>query len=321
MLPNNLSENNFSLICNKKRRVITVEFVIDTNGDFSNNKLPLLYYEIYPSTIIVKNRYNYDDVLHISQNNQELLYLKNIAEKYYKRRLNITQPTYNLDNYGNLTEISYENMNSWSHTLIEMMMINANRIVTEHMNKYNVKIPQRIHPEPLSLSIDDMITGDELIDSIIMIQKYKNASYDKDKNGHYGLNLENYTHFTSPIRRYNDIIVMRMIEGYIYENLDDLLKHINEREFLNSSLEKLYKKWKLMSHLSNHNNTIFEAYIVNLTKVGIKFYIKNIGYDGFIHIKYIDNELFKTFFVGKIIQLKCTKIDFTSFNDIFWNIC
>ncbi len=318
MLPNNLSENKLSLICGQKRRVITVEFVIDTNADFSDNKLPILYYDIYPSTIIVKNRYNYDNVLSLES---EFTYLKDLTEKYYKRRLNVIQPTYKLDDNGNLCEIFYENMNSWSHTLIEMMMINANRIVTEHMNNYNIKIPQRIHPKPISLCIDDMITGDEMIDSIIMIQKYKNASYDKDKNGHYGLNLENYTHFTSPIRRYNDVIVMRMIEGYIYENLDDLLKHINERENLNSALEKLYKKWKLMGFLQNHiNNTIFDAYIVNLTKVGIKIYIKNIGYDGFIHVKFINKDIFNTLYLGQIIKIKCTKIDFTSFNDFFWEL-
>ena len=72
---------------------------------------------------------------------------------------------------GELKEIYYENMNTWSHTLIEMMMINANRIVTEHMNKVSThKIPQRIHHEPISLNLEEIITGDELIDSIIDIQ-------------------------------------------------------------------------------------------------------------------------------------------------------
>ncbi len=317
MLPKNLSENHFSLLRGKKRNVITVEFAVDESKEYDKGKLPILFYDIYPSTILVKNRYDYDNVLHLENDNSTgFPYLKSLCEKYYKRRLNVIQPTYKIDsNNGNLTEIYYENMNSWSHTLIEMMMINANRIVTEHMNQVSPnKIPQRIHPEPISLNIEDHITGDELIDSIIMIQKYRTASYNKDTHGHYGLDLEHYTHFTSPIRRYNDVIVMRMMNGYVYENLDGLLEHINNRETLNSDFEKIYKRWKLMGYLNEHKENTYDAYITNVTKFGIKFYIKSIGFDGFILQK---NTIYR---VGEKIALKCNYVNFTSFDDVYWNI-
>lgn len=317
MLPKNLSENHFSLLRGKKRQVITVEFSVDESKDYDKGKLPILFYDIYPSVIIVKNRYDYDNVLVLENDTNSCFpYLKSLCDKYYKRRLNIVQPTYKIDsNNGKLNEIYYENMNSWSHTLIEMMMINANRIVTEHMNQVSMnKIPQRIHPEPISLNIEDHITGDELIDSIIMIQKYRTASYNKDTHGHYGLNLEHYTHFTSPIRRYNDVIVMRMINGYVYENLDALLEHINHRESLNSDFEKIYKRWKLLSYLEDHKEDTYDAYITNITKFGIKFYIKSIGFDGFILQK---NAIYR---VGEKIALKCNYINFTSFDDVNWDI-
>ena len=317
MLPKNLSENHFSLLRGKKRHVITVEFVVDESKDYNKGKLPLLFYDIYPSTIIVKNRYDYDNVLTLENDNAcGFPYLKSLCDKYYQRRLNVVQPTYKIDtNNGKLTEIYYENMNSWSHTLIEMMMINANRIVTEHMNSVSVhKIPQRIHPEPISLQVEDHITGDELIDSIIMIQKYRTASYNKDTHGHYGLNLEHYTHFTSPIRRYNDVIVMRMMNGYVYENLDTLLEHINNRESLNSDFEKIYKRWKLLTYLDEHKESTYEAYITNISKFGIKFYIKSIGFDGFILQKNAN------YAVGEKIALKCNYVNFTSFEDVHWAI-
>jgi hypothetical protein len=102
-----------SLDAGVTRSAITVEMTLDADWNISE-------FGIYPSTIIVKNRYNYDNVLSLES---EFTYLKDLAEKYYKRRLNVIQPTYKLDDNGNLCEIFYENMNSWSHTLIEMMMI------------------------------------------------------------------------------------------------------------------------------------------------------------------------------------------------------
>jgi exoribonuclease R len=344
MLPNDLAENRFSLIRGQKRNVITVELTLDLDldcdkgkgeggaeGKYTSKKLPVKSYEIYKSTIIVKNRYNYDDVLQYESESESesetsfdnkmietFAFLKDLTNKYYQRKLNIVQPSYNIDNNGNLTGIYYENMNSWSHRLIEMMMINTNRIVTEHMNSLNIKIPQRIHPKPIIIDAENNITGDELIDSVIMIQKYKNASYDKNNNGHFGLDLQYYTHFTSPIRRYNDIIVMRMIEGFTYTNLDELLTHINKREELNGDLEKLYKKWKLMGFLSSNISQIFDAHIVNITHFGIKFYIKELGFDGFIQHTFINNK--DLIEIGNVVKVKCTKVDFTSFNDILWNI-
>ena len=323
MLPKNLSENAFSLIRGKKRNVITVEFLVDESIGFNNGKLPILSYDIYPSTIVVKNRYDYDSVLDLANTCNTHRYLKGLCDKYYQRRLNIVQPTYKIDpNNGTLEEIYYENMNTWSHTLIEMMMINANRIVTEHMNKVSAcRIPQRIHPEPLSLQVgnlENMITGDDMIDSIIMIQKYRTASYNKDEHGHYGLNLEHYTHFTSPIRRYNDVIVMRMINGYIYENLDTLLEHINKRESLNSDFEKLYKRWKLLGYLNKNKEDIYEAYITNVTKFGIKFYIKSVGFDGFLLNKYLPTLV--KYELGEKIKLKCEYVNYTSFDDVKWNV-
>jgi exoribonuclease R len=326
MLPSNLSENAFSLLRGKRRNVITVEFAVDDSVGFNNNNLPILYYDIYPSTIVVKNRYDYDSVLEKATTDNTYRYLKDLCDKYYQRRLNVVQPSYKIDsNSGELQEIYYENMNTWSHTLIEMMMINANRIVTEHMNKVSsYKIPQRIHPEPLSLQVgnlENMITGDELIDSIIMIQKYRTASYNKDDTegiGHYGLNLEYYTHFTSPIRRYNDVIVMRMINGYIYENLDTLLEHINKRESLNSDFEKIYKRWKLLGYLNKNKEHIYEAYVTNVTKYGIKIYIKSIGFDGFLLNKYLPT--LEKYDLGTKINLKCDCVNFTSFEDVRWNV-
>jgi ribonuclease R len=308
ILPNHLSEDQFSLVVGKKRRVITVEITIDNNIEVSDGKLPIVSYQIYKSIIVVKERFDYENVLSAELHPFE--FLQNLTQKYYHRRINITQPTYcvHRDN-GRLEKIVYEDMNSWSHKLIEMMMINANRIVTEHMNSFETKIPQRIHPKPFQEV--EHVTGDELIDGIIMIQKYKSASYHHEKSGHYGLNLDYYTHFTSPIRRYHDVIVMRMIDGYVYEKVDELLCHINVREQLCSDFEKIYKEWKLLDYLSRNSEEVYEAYVINNTPHGIKFYIKSLGYDGFLRGVYPQN-------IGEKIRLFCSGVCYTSFENVSW---
>ncbi len=308
ILPNHLSEDQFSLIVGKKRRVITVEITVDDSIEVSDGKLPVSSYQIYKSIIVVKERFDYENVLSAERHPFE--FLQNLTQKYYHRRINITQPTYCVNRKNGLLEkIVYEDMNSWSHRLIEMMMINANRIVTEHINSFETKIPQRVHPKPFQEI--EPVTGDELIDGIIMIQKYKSASYHHEKNGHYGLNLDYYTHFTSPIRRYHDVIVMRMIDGYVYERVDELLCHINLREQLCDDLEKLYKKWKLLDYLSRNGEEVYEAYVINNTPHGIKFYIKSLGYDGFLRGKYSQN-------IGEKIRLFCSGVCYTSFEELFW---
>ncbi len=312
ILPNILSENKFSLLRDEDRHVITVEITIDDNASFDNGKLTVTSYEIYKSIIRVKERFNYDDVLTCTK--PEFTFLQNITEKYYKRRLNIIQPSYQVDTQGNLLSIYYEDMNSWSHRLIEMMMINANRIVTEHMNGLGIVIPQRVHPKPIMEL--EAVTGDEIIDGIIIIQKYRNASYNHTQNGHYGLNLDYYTHFTSPIRRYNDVIVMRIMNGYQYNNMENLLEHINHREDLNSVFEKLYKRWKLLGYLEKCDpNQLWDAYVTNITPHGMKFYIKSLGFDGFLRASHGNGGGIN---IGDKILLQCNSVCFTSFDDVQW---
>lgn len=320
ILPDHLAEDRFSLIQGKDRNVITVEMKLgdaDADADADGKvDLPIESYAIYKSTIRVKERFDYESAdSGIQKDVRNMLY--NIVHQYYQRRINICSPTYKINRETmELDQIVYEDYNSWTHRFIEMMMIRANRIITEHAAKMGFKIPQRYHDAPY---IDPEegegmdITGDPLIDGIIMIQKYKNAMYDRQKSGHYGLNLKLYTHFTSPIRRYHDVIVMRMMDGYVYDQLDGLLEHLNKREELNSACEKLYKKWKLAKFISKNMESVYEAHIINLSNYGMKFYIKSLGYDGFLRSGGGS--------VGEKIRIKCVKVDMRSFDDLKWEIC
>ena len=321
ILPDTLAEDKLSLIKGKPRKVITFEFSIDHTKPPAKGKLPILPdYAIYPSIITIKHRFDYDNAL--TSTHPALPYLKQLTEEYYSRKTNVSQPYYTYSheppNEGKLIGIEYEE-DTWSHRLIEMLMINTNRLITEHFKEYfpdetdpNNKLPQRVHKEPIGDVLEN-VTGDPVIDGIIMIQRYKKAVYDQHQEGHYGLGLERYTHVTSPIRRFADVIVARMIAGYRYGNLDALLGHINQRERLNSTYEKQLRRWALMGYLEERMETIYDGYIVNGNPKGCKIFIKELGLDVFIQTK------IKTT-IGEKLRVKCKKISFIDPEDIVFEI-
>jgi ribonuclease R len=121
------------------------------------------------------------------------------------------------------------------------------------------------------------------------------AKYDEMESGHFGLKLEHYTHFTSPIRRYFDQIIHRMLNGFVYKDfaLKRCLEHINRREVWNESLVRLYKDWKradwILQQGPHHN---YHAYVIHVAKHGVKVYIMELGYDIFLTLGMIMNNFF-----------------------------
>ena len=330
MIPSELSEDAYSLLAHKPRRVITIEMVLadpSTWEPLKNNALPIVGYEIYPSVIVVKDRFNYDDVLPVeaSGSRPDLSFSRRLCENYYFRKLNIEQAKYDVDpESGKIREISFpDKANDWSHQFIELSMIHANKMVNEHLIGRGVSnLPERYHP-PKFEGAPEVITGIESLDALLTIQKYRKATYQEDAHGHFGLQLVHYTHFTSPIRRYLDVIVARILQGYTYSKQKALLAHLNARETLNRQIEKLYRKWKLMTYFQDRNDEaaldgnipIYTAYILTVNPVCLKFYIPDLGYDGFI--KRIDGGG-KTFVPGGTIEVVCRSINFTHHDFLTW---
>lgn len=332
MLPSSLSEDAYSLVAHQPRRVITIEMVLMDPGlwtpeTMKNNTLPIVSYEVYPSIIVVKDRYNYDDVLPVEESGSrpDLSYARRLCEHYYFRKLNIEQAKYDVDPVnGKLREISFpDKANDWSHQFIELSMIHANKVINEHLIERGVaNLPERYHP-PKFEGAPEIITGIESLDALLTIQKYRKATYQEDAHGHFGLQLVHYTHFTSPIRRYLDVIVARILQGYTYSRQKELLAHLNRREMLNRQIEKLYRKWKLMTYFQDRNEVaategnvpIYTAYILTVNPIGIKFYIADLGYDGFV--KRTD-EGTKTYLPGGTVEVVCKRVNFTHHDSLMW---
>ncbi len=338
MLPREYSEDKYSLLKGEERRVITIEIDIEEERDGDRNAPKVKKYEIYPSVIKIKERYHYDNVF--ENENPDVMYLKKITEMCFFRKLSTPHPKYILDGDGNTLEIRLEKRYDINHFMIEMTMIMANRLVTEHLNDslkertdfVVKKSPERYHERILG-DLYEEVTDDEEINNILVIQKYRTAFYDPQLSSHYGLSLEHYTHFTSPIRRYFDVIIHRLLGGYDYLNLGEVLTHLNEREVWNESLLALYNQWKMMNYIQHHS-TNYVAYVIKVSKCSVKIFIKELGEDIMIHVtniltnqyweyneeneslKSMENEIRR----GMKVNVKCVKLDYQKREGVQWRI-
>lgn len=318
IVPSEYAEDGWSLIKDKERRVITIEIRYSTDNQYNIES-----YDIYPSTIIVKQRYDYEHAppVHIA---------KALAERTNRTVYSIPQLTLSINQPdGKVFQVKHMYSNDDAHRMIEIFMVTANMIVSEHLRSKSssyAKIPQRFHTKLRGLPTHPP-TGDATVDSFLAIKTFAYALYDPEKCGHYGLNLSSYTHFTSPIRRYFDVILHRMLAGVDYgaTELQTILSHINARESLITSLCQLYQRWKLLDTMSVGD--ALEVVVTRVCAAGVYYLYKPYMLDGFIHVSglggarwYYDtatNELtsnaggIKSIKIGTCLKCRITEVDVT----------
>jgi len=293
ILSNSMAEDKLSLIKDVSRKTITIEF------DINPITCEIIKYDIYKSTIIIKERYNYDEFSKIYNNYPLLVKFYN---RWKKTTLNVPHIKLNInpDNCS-IINIEFTKNSDIAHKIIETLMILTNLTISKHVN-----VPQRFHSKVKDELTIQNYCDNEMINSILTIKKYKPAVYDSINTGHFGLGLTTYTHFTSPIRRYFDVIIHRLLAGIKYNNLEKVLEHINQREIYIENLVKLYEKIKIMDYLERNSNKNWEAYVVNITDKGVAVLLKDLLFEIFI----FDNTPLRK--SGDKINIEVKKIDWLS---------
>jgi ribonuclease R len=334
MLPKELAEYDFSLIANQNRNVITVEMHIDKDNQYNVKD-----YYIYPSTIKIKRRYSYETAL-LDIENDNLKYLANMIREtsspYWRYSINnVSRKTFKLDATGKIKNVVSETPNI-ANKIIEALMIKANTIVSEHITEDALTssfvdiILERYHKKNSIMIPQEKISEMEFIDCI---RKLHRAKYSDKESGHYALNLTNYTHFTSPIRRAFDILVHKTLAGIIAREPGELIDYINYRDELTDRIDKYYRQLKLLSLFQENlnelkENTCYSAMVIQVSGMGIRFLIEGLNYDDFIHIAKINScrwvyeeECLKSGSVvlskGCSIELKLNEINWLTQTPIF----
>jgi ribonuclease R len=206
-----------------------------------------------------------------------------------------------------------------THQLVEEFMLKANEIVAVHLHKHGTPTLYRVHDAPADDKLDNLydfirrigytlpakpVLNDlhRIFDlaknsphsyhlSVNFIRSMKLASYSEENVGHFGLSLEHYLHFTSPIRRYSDLVVHRGLFDEPIDNIAVIAKHVSSQERISFKAESsllLLKKLRLIDRFFDADpNRRYEATIVKCKPNGLSFELKEFFLEGFIHISEI----------------------------------
>ncbi|HYT68037.1 MAG TPA: ribonuclease R [Vicinamibacterales bacterium] len=246
----------------------------------------------------------------------------------------LKEPEIILDDEGLVEEIIALERNV-AHRLIEEFMLVANETVAQHLDDNEVPTLYRIHEQPDPLKVEqfedfvatmgyslgtapnavrprhfqklvERIAGkpEEKPIAFLMLRTMQKARYDPSNMGHFGLAASSYTHFTSPIRRYPDLIVHRTLresrQGMsndrneeLTEDLPEIARHTSERERRANDAERELVQWKKVRFMADKVGDEFEGYITGVTAFGLFIELIEHFVEGMVHVSTMADDYYR----------------------------
>lgn len=364
MLPPELSENLCSLVANKNRLAFTVEM----EGDYSGK---IFAAKFYKSIIRVNERYTYDKAEQEILANEEgnwICKIMRFTNALKKARidsgridLNFKESYVVTDENRNVLRIqARERLNS--HILIEELMLSANIKVAEFLRKNKMPTLYRIHETMDEEKLENLnnflklygfkhtiqsteyselkkvlklIEGHqaEKIFNYFLLRSFMQACYSGEQQGHWGLGFKDYCHFTSPIRRYPDLVCHRALEAviktenppYPKEVITLMGTHTSKEERRAADAERDIMKLKACRFLENSGLKSFTGIITGIKPHSVFVELEDLFVEGVIpyteftnetelflpdEFSFVSKKYSRSYFMGEKLELELDRVDF-----------
>ena len=343
MLPHKLSNGICSLNPNIVRLTLSCVMKIDSNGkiidydifqSYIKSRKQMTYKCV--NDILMRNIVRED----YKEFSQTLLLMNELAHILRKEKISrgyidfgIDENKIIQDESGKAIDVK-KRIREDGELLIEDFMIAANETIASHIYNMNLPFIYRDHdipnPEKIedfmklvqllgynlkhkplkitSLSMQEMLNElDEVkeILSSILLRSMKKADYRIENIGHFGLASKNYTHFTSPIRRYPDLIVHRLLRRYLFNGdisnetvrelevkLPEIALQCSEREVAAVEAERDVTDMKSAEYMESYVGEEFNGYISGLTNFGMFVELENL-IEGLIHVSSLKGDYYE----------------------------
>lgn len=353
MLPEILSNNICSLRVNEKRLAYSIIIEYDHKGKAKKWRLvdsiieskAKLSYEEVQDFLDKKTTTKATDKV-----GENLLVARKLAKILSSRRaaegsldFDLPESNITLNKDGEVEELG-NRVRLESHRLIEEFMLAANKIVAYEVLRRGEHFIYRVHDKPdkeklqlfstlmkslgYNFSISPnmkplllakflrMVKDKPEADFIneLMVRSMRKAVYQRENIGHFGLAFQYYTHFTSPIRRYPDLLVHRLLRKMkngkyppafarkVTTLIDNISTHCSEKERNSEQAEREAIKAKQVIYMSRHVGDSFSGVVSGLTGFGMFVRLDDLGAEGMVRISSIDDDYYR--YDEKLYQLK-----------------
>lgn len=278
----------------------------------------------------------------------------------------LPEPEIILDIQGRMTDIIRSERNI-AHQIIEEFMLAANETVATHLEQRKIPLLYRIHEEPDEEKMADLSdflatigivlppldklrprhiqkaiasvrgTPQEALVNTVVLRTMKQARYSIDNTGHFGLAAKTYTHFTSPIRRYPDLIIHRLVKHDLHksfrgeqelekltESLNEAAAHCSRRERTAMEAERDVVAMLKVRFMEDKIGETYDGIITGVTNFGFFVQLREFFVEGLVHISSLGDDYYhyienrhclrgerkkKIFRIGDNVKVRVDRVD------------